>query len=222
MTPRAECPTEQQIAAFVDGTLAIEERRIIERHVDDCSACFDLVATLAAHAAQPVPAVETSLRERALVTRGRSRAVRWVPAFATVAAAVVVAVWWSAPQQSRPRVNQQSSPSASIPLPDDAVRSLPGEGALVVEAPHDGEQLRGSQIVRWRSVPKATSYEVQVTTVAGDVVLKRQVAGSDHETRIELSPARDNAYFLWVAAYLPEGRRITSNVLRVRWTPSTE
>jgi len=145
-----------------------------------------------------------------------------VPAFATVAAAVVVAVWWNAPQQSRPPVNQQSGPSASIPLPDDAVRSLPGEGALVVEAPHDGEQLRGSQIVRWRSVPKATSYEVQVATVAGDIVLKRQVAGSDHEARIEISPARENAYYLWVAAYLPEGRRITSNVLKVRWTTSTE
>jgi anti-sigma factor RsiW len=222
VTARGECPTEQQIAAFVDGGLALEQRRVLERHVDECSACFDLVATLAAYAAHPVPTVETRLRERALVPRGRSRAVRWAPALATAAAVVVVAVWWNAPQQSIPRVNQQSGPSASLSLPDDAVRSLPGDGALVIVAPHDGEQLRGSQIVRWRSIPKATSYEVQVTTVAGDVVLKRQVAGSDHEARIEISPAGDTAYFVWVAAYLPEGRRITSNVLRVRWTPSTE
>ena len=104
-------------------------------------------------------------------------------------------------------------------MPGDEVRSVPGEGLLVVEAPHNGEQIRGTQIVRWRGVPKATSYEVQVTTVAGDVVLKRQVAASDHEARIEISPPREDTYYLWVVAYLPEGRRITSNVMKVRWAP---
>jgi len=72
------------------------------------------------------------------------------------------------------------------------------------------------QVVRWLGPPEATSYDIQVTTSAGDVVLNRHVAGTEHEARIELPSGSEAINYLWVAAYLPEGRRITSNVVRIR------
>src|SRR5690242_15961780 len=41
------CPGEETIAAYVAGQLPRDERDVIDSHLDACSACQELVATLA-------------------------------------------------------------------------------------------------------------------------------------------------------------------------------
>ena len=40
------CPDEEQIAAYVDGTIEPEAREPLELHLADCDACIALVGLL--------------------------------------------------------------------------------------------------------------------------------------------------------------------------------
>lgn len=42
-----ECPTDEQIATFVDGGLRGDEQRIVEAHLAICGDCRELVAATA-------------------------------------------------------------------------------------------------------------------------------------------------------------------------------
>lgn len=215
MTTRAACPTEQQIAAFVDGALATEERQSIQRHVEDCPACFDLVSTLAVQATQPLPLVDAGLRQAAVRKTAAPGIVRrLVPAMSAAAAVLVAAVWWSSLRHST-AIHSSIDVGPPASAQRDQTRSTADVG-ITVEEPRDGGEIHGAQVIRWRGVPNASSYEVQVTTAAGDVVLKRQVAGTVHDIRIEIPARGSETCYLWVAAYLSEGRRVTSNVIKVR------
>jgi anti-sigma factor RsiW len=223
VTTSTACPSEQQIAAFVDGVLAGDERDALQRHLDECPACFDLVATLAVHADADAarPAVDPRLRD-AVVRKQQTpskTALRLLPGLSAAAAILLAAVWWIGPDGSRPAPSQPTAPAASDANPRATTRSADTEGPVTVQEPRDGAEIQGAQIVRWLGPPDATFYEIQITTIAGDVVLNRRVAGTEHEVRIELPPGGDPIHYLWVAAYLPEGRRITSNVVKLRLSP---
>jgi len=87
---------------------------------------------------------------------------------------------------------------------------------LIVEAPRDGQRLAPGFDVRWQGPASAVFYEVQLTTADGDLLWSAQVQGPTTHTAVPtiLSPTQHS--YLWVTAHLPEGRRLTSNVIRVR------
>ena len=215
MTTPGPCPTEQQIAALVDGALAGIEQRAVVRHVERCEACFDLVATLGAQVSKPLPSVDAALREAALRAAAPPRNIRrLLPAISAAAAVLVAVVWWRTPVQI-PQPAQAAPTATTAPVRPDGTRSSGSVGLVVVEEPREGETIDGQPLVRWQGPQDATSYEVQLTTAAGDVVLKHQVQASQHELRLQVPGHQGEACYLWVAAYLPEGRRIASNVVKV-------
>ena len=62
----------------------------------------------------------------------------------------------------------------------------------------------------------AVSFEIQVTTPEGDLLWSRHVAGSARSVTIDAALPDGAACYLWVAAYLPGGRRVPSDVVKVR------
>jgi anti-sigma factor RsiW len=221
VTTPGPCPPARQIAAFVDGTLDPSERAAVARHVDECVACFDLVATLGNQASRRPPAVNTALRNAALAARQQPPVVRrLLPTAAAVAALLVAVVWWGSPRQPG-RSDEGPGPQVTSPSdPESLSRSSSSGAVVVVQEPQEGDAVNGGQLVRWDGPAEAASYEVQVATTAGDVVFRRQVEGTVHQVRLDPSPKQAGTYYLWVAAYLPEGRRLTSNVVRVRVPPA--
>lgn len=213
MTTPGPCPSAQQIAAFVEGSLSPTERETISRHVDGCAACFDLLATVGVQTAKPLPPVDDALRGAAIAPEAPGRRLRRIlPGLSAAAAILVAVVWWKVPYHETP--SSQPAP-AEVPAPASATRSDGAGPILSVDDPRDGDTIDGQPLVRWQGPRDAASYEVLLTTVDGDVVLRRQVQGAEHQLRLEVPGHRGELCYLWVSAYLPEGRRLTSNVVKV-------
>lgn len=211
MTTAGPCPSEQQIAAFADGSLPPAEREALGKHVDQCEACFDLLATIAVQATVPPPPVGDGLRAAAIGAQARPRGMRgFLPALSAAAAILVAVVWWRTPTEVSP------APQAGTAAPAvETARSTGTKSGVVVEEPRDGDNVEGQPLVRWQGPREAVSYEVLLTTVSGDVILKRQVQGAERQVRLDVPGHQGEVCYLWIAAYLPEGRRLSSNVVKV-------
>jgi hypothetical protein len=90
-TTLGPCPTDEELAAFLDGTLTKAERERITAHLVECESCYEIFAG-AVHFQQDAPATE---QERTVVpfpsNKDGGRPIRrrwWIPA----AAAAVLAV----------------------------------------------------------------------------------------------------------------------------------
>jgi anti-sigma factor RsiW len=218
VTADVACPPEQQIAAFLDGALPPDERARLQRHIDGCASCFDLIATLSAQEAQELPDVDPALQR--VVVR-RKEAARWipraVPALGVAAAVLLAVVWWRQPERlAAPR---PAAPGVTI-AGDDTTRSV-ATTAVTVEQPRDGDTVDGRTEVRWSTrAVDAVAFDVVVTTPAGDVLWRGRLSGTARSARVGASlpaslPAGQPCY-LWVAADLPDGRSLTSNIVNVR------
>ncbi len=209
------CPSEQQIAAFVDGTLSTANRYQVQQHLDTCSACFDVAATVASLGGHAPPVVDPALRAAVSASPRSPWMMRALPAMSAAAVFLVAIAWWNAPSQPGPSVTPPPAQIAPSRRPADAVRSNGTEAVIRLEQPRDGEVVTGRPELRWSGPADATSYEVQVTTAAGDVLWKRQVEGAQHLLRLDTELPAGRRCHIWVAAYLAEGRRVTSNVVSV-------
>jgi hypothetical protein len=122
----------------------------------------------------------------------------------------VTLVWWRTPAQ----VSPAPEPGAAAPAVETARSTGTGSG-VVVDEPRDGDTVEGQPLVRWQGPREAASYEVQLTTVSGDVILKRQVQGAERQVRLDVPGHQGEVCYLWISAYLSEGRRVSSNVVKV-------
>jgi hypothetical protein len=91
-TPTAlgPCPTDEELAAFLDGTLTKAERARVTAHLADCESCYEIFAG-SVHFLLDSPSVEAGGQVLPFVSKregGGGGIRRWLPA---AAAAVVVA-----------------------------------------------------------------------------------------------------------------------------------
>jgi hypothetical protein len=138
-----------------------------------------------------------------------------LPAISAAAAVLVAVVWWRTPARIDSQAPEPAAAATATPAGSDGTRSSAGDGLVIVEQPREGDTIDDRPLVRWRGPGDATSYELQLATAAGDVLLKQQVQAGQREVRLEVAGHQGEVCYLWVAAYLPEGRRIASNVVKV-------
>jgi anti-sigma factor RsiW len=203
------CPDDQTLAAFVDGQLTESSRDETAVHLDTCAVCFDRVAAIAHAAGASVFVPPELVRTVTAPSRGLPGWRTWLPAGA-VAAGLLLAV----------AVSRPSSPvmtPAGPPTPAEPVRSR-GAAVLtpVVEVPRDDEPLEAGFQVRWRSPESAVFSEVKLTTAGGDVLWSTEVQGAVSQLEVPVAPRANGIAYLWVTAHLPEGRKVSSNVVRIR------
>jgi hypothetical protein len=96
------CPSDETIAAFVDGVLSDAERADVERHVATCDRCFELLAELGCQLteldaeAEPAPsslAASPAVIRPIVTPKPRAHVWRWGMGLAAAASLAVVAVW---------------------------------------------------------------------------------------------------------------------------------
>lgn len=205
------CLDDQHLAAFVDGLLAGDERAEAARHVDGCSACLDRVAALAALADGAPRAVPAELLARA--TRPAPSWLRSAVPYGAVAASLLLAVALWSPHASTPA----GPPAPASPAPADVRGRTSGPAAgVVVETPKDDDRLPPGFDVRWQGPGGVVFYEIQLTTSGGDLLWSGRVEGTERRVAIPAALPDGAPSYLWVTAHLPEGRRVSSSVIRVR------
>ena len=230
------CPDESVLAAFADGQMGDSER--VESHLADCNHCRQQVAFLV-HRPEPVGEVDVPAkllaRAEALGARGRARAVspawRWATAAAVTACLVLVITLRMreqelgvAPAPPAAPVVDSTPPEAASPTLQDQANPLRGQRSVRGEEaglslptllqPLDSTQISGELRFRWRPVNGSLFYEIRVTTAAGDPVWQSErihLTAGQLPTSIRLTAGEK--YFVWVVAYLPEGKTVRSSAV---------
>jgi len=207
------CPSDTELASYVEQRVSADERARIESHLADCDACLDQVACLARLPDMaPVPAVSPALLSRAERLGATARrgwpapVLRWGSLAA--AACLIVAVGLhlrqasgpvvrDAPGDAAPAVPQGPSPQPSVALPAPAARSpaapppaavrrsSAARTAVSLISPRENATLPAQNAVFvWQAVSGALYYELQVVTGDGTVVW--QVQADPDATRVRL------------------------------------
>lgn len=223
--PADRCLSEVEVAGFVAGGPGGRSRKRIEGHLAACNRCLGMAATLLRLEDQPVPLVPPDLRRQALdlvATRRRARPrlpLQWrvaLPAAASLILVVGMFLW----RQDTARVDRPSAEAASAQEVGAVRRGVGAPDDLRILAPAEGAVVEPERVdLLWTAASQGLFYEVQVVSDEGDLVWQ----GRTEETRLRL-PAEsrlgsDREYFLWVRAYLPDGKTVRSPAVGFRVVP---
>ena len=232
--PGWRCPSEEQLAAYAENRLTEQGRSHIEAHVSKCAHCLGQVAFLLKVEETPAPEVPPDLLRRVqqpAIELPRSRVIwRWAPVGAVAAClAIAVSIAMRQPQDTRPqpptpaapaasaqpssgqRLTAQARPEGQLPgTPERQTRNanpLPAVPWLIT--PRAGAVVdRTAFELRWKDVPRALFYEVRIATSDGSLVWKARVEQTSLRLPEDIQLQPRQPYFVWVRAYLPEGKVI--------------
>ena len=223
-----KCPSDTRVVAYLEQRLKAEERARFEDHLSDCDFCLDVIGGLVRQQRtleQPEAPAGLVAKAGALPVKTWWRVSRpWilVPALAALVVAVVVllgplqhgrtaaSIFVPSVEKSRPPVALLKNPSQ--PSEEQYVRKLatPVETVEVLEPQSESVVLRDRLRFRWRAVGNAAAYEVRVVNAEGDLLWQ----GQDSKAAAQLPPdfpVPPGAYFVWVRAFLNDGRTIKSD-----------
>jgi hypothetical protein len=217
---RLKCPGDDVLAGYLDGALDNAARTRIELHLADCTPCRSLIGDVAMMQRSDDMPLPLGLKQRAVAsTAPRPKRTRWIliPAAAAGFACLLIAtVLLREPKNEVGPIS--TSPGAAvvaksdIPLPvgqatPNVVRKgLPLEALPILIAPREGSVIElDKPVFRWKPVSRARYYEIHVVTSEGEPVWQGQ------SNRIGGNLARgatlkNGTYFVWVSAYLVDGR----------------
>ena len=226
---RLKCPGNHILAGYLDGGLDEAATRRIESHLADCAACRGLVGdvvTMQRLEATPLP---LGLKRRAIASTAPSRTVpRWVLIPATAAGltvALIVVVLIRGPRNEislisrspvAPVVAKSETPTEPGGAAPNIVRkSAPSESLPALIFPGDGRVVRPSELIlKWKVVPHARYYEIHVVTSEGDPVWQNDSERTDAKLSPDIT-LKDGTYFVWITAYLDDGRVQKSTPVRL-------
>lgn len=127
---QAECPTNEELGAYLSGRMRLEDRHRVEAHLLICQGCLHEVAVLSdpqmfqRSSASPVPDAAALAQFRRMVVAARRRRVMLRPVFAwglRAAAAVLLGVMtlgqmWTSPTLEEPVAVVSSGVSELTPI----------------------------------------------------------------------------------------------------------
>lgn len=234
------CPDEATLAAYVDHTLQEPAGKKVEAHLAGCDFCLGQVALLAqledAKAPEEVPAALLA-RARELASRPAPASlwpvVRWgAVAAATASLALVVTLRVRQPE-TVPAVPVPSAPSRtevtpSLPAPPPVaaapsrVRNGQAQPILpeLIFPRAEGAISREGLEFRWKEITQALFYEVRVVSEHGDLIWEGRATGTSLRPPAEVSLEAGQKYYVWVRAYLPEGKSLQSRAVAFRVGPN--
>jgi len=230
------CPDDAVLAAYADTFLDETGRQRVENHLAECDFCLEQVAFLARAQGTETPTdVPRALLARAQELGGSRHGTQWalVPrwglvATATASLALAAGLWLGQPESVHspstslgpPPVETVSPPAAgtsasAAPVPPPAVRNrarpaalpavvFPQEGAVI---PPDGAEFR------WQEVDRSLFYEIRLVTANGSLLWEQRVEATHARLPADLRLAAGQKYFVWIRAYLQEGKTLKSSTV---------
>lgn len=218
---RLKCPGDDVLAGYLDGALDNAARTRIELHLADCTPCRSLIGDVAmmqrSDDDMPLP---LGLKQRAVASTAPSpKRTRWILIPAAAAGftfLLIVTVLLREPKNDVGPIS--TSPGAAvvaksdIPLPvgqvtPNVVRKGPSLEALpILIAPREGSVIElDKPVFKWKPVSRARYYEIHVVTSEGEPVWQGQsnrIGGN----LVAGTTLKNGTYFVWVSAYLVDGR----------------
>lgn len=230
LSRRWNCPGDPMIAAYTDGSLGQLKKSWVEFHLAGCPRCRLFVAEVIKSQREtdlPLPPLE--LKWKALSVAERKPAPqRWVWAPAGVLAAIALLAVFSV-MLRKPEPLIVASPLApSAPLiakaeptatHNTSVRGIERKLASVellpsVILPQADSVIRRERLeFGWKPMPHSRYYEVRIVTSDGDLVWEGQTEKSDLQPPSDVA-MRDGSYFVWITAYLADGRVAKSSPVK--------
>jgi hypothetical protein len=221
-----KCPSDEMIASYLDAAVDSSSRSRLESHLADCEYCRALVAELAK--VQPddeMPSLPQGLLQRAVaLVPPRSTPLRWLwaPAWVMVGTAILLITVVVLRSPEPLRIPSMSGPAAPVIAKSEPVPTLhaPVRGmvrkppsadlVLSVVSPQPGSIVARERLkFEWKSVPHSRYYQVHVATSEGDPVWEGQSEGSTLRPPDDIA-FNDGPYFVWITAYLEDGREAKS------------
>jgi hypothetical protein len=230
LTRRWTCPDDHTIAAYVDNALPQNQEARAESHLSHCERCRAIVADivkLQRKAELPVPPFELT-RTSVQFARAASARSRWIwaPAAATALVVLIAVIVSLIREPQKLLVSSPPTPSAPMvakaePLisrnapPREILRKpILSEALPVILFPRpDSSVERGQLEFNWTPVSRSRYYEISVVTSDGDLLWEGQTEKSVFHlpSHVVLKPG---AYFVWITAYLADGRLEKSSPVR--------
>ena len=146
----------------------------------------------------------------------------WAPAAMMTATAFLIftAIVLRSPEQliipspSAPPgpVIAKSEPAPTLSAPAHEVVRKPSSADLlpIVVSPHRGSIVARERLeFQWKTVPHSRYYEIHVVTSEGDLVWEGQSVESVLQPPADVTLI-DGSYFVWITAYLENGREAKS------------
>jgi hypothetical protein len=228
------CLDEEELAAYVEQRVAGREQERVESHLAACRDCRDQVGFLTRaeeeQALAPVPAGWLA-GARGLDRPGAKGWMwtwSWGAAATAVACLLVAGALWLRPQpETAPSVSgARPTPSPQVvaqaetkPLPPAQPAPMVRNQARAAAAPEvifpkpHAIVAREGLAFRWKEVKGALSYEVRLVNAEGDVLWEQRVQGQSTKPTPTLALQPGETCFLWVGAYLPDGRTVRSKAI---------
>jgi hypothetical protein len=225
------CPGDHTVAAYADGVLGKYRRSWIEFHLSRCERCRMVVAdTLKARREFDPPFTPAHLlqKARALAVRRPVHRLRlWAPAGALAGIALLVAITTVArhnpePTIARPAVapdapkvaRSEPPPTRPEAVPDVVRNRQIPANVLTLFSPQSGGVISSDRLqFRWKSIPRARTYEVRIVKLDGDLVWQNETHESALQVPSEVA-LQEGAYFVWITASLDSGQLVKSAPVR--------
>ena len=225
-----KCPSDEMIASYLDAAVDSTTRGRLQSHFADCEYCRALVAELVkVQRDREMPSLPPGLMQRAVaLVPSKSTRMHWLWAPAAAMAGtvflVITAVVLRSPEQliipspSTPAAPSiaKSEPAPTLSAPTHEVVRKPSSADLMpsVVSPHRGSIVaREGLEFQWKTVPHSRYYEIHVVTSEGDLVWEGQSEGSAMQPPADVK-LNNGSYFVWITAYLQNGREAKSTPVR--------
>lgn len=206
-----KCPTDQQLAEYVDQQSIGEERHVIEQHLVDCDRCLRQVGFLVRSIGVETSQVPEGLLQRARQlgsTKQNSSVFPWGWAtLATGALAGVLVIFTVANRPARHRdttgargssaaSSQPATPAIAAPTAEaPAVRGTETSTSQMLLFPQPGQTVRSDDLFRWNVIPGAVSYELQVLEDTGDVIWEMKTRSTSTKLPREIHLQKGRTYY---------------------------
>ena len=231
------CPTDSQIAGYLEHGLEQKEKSRFEAHLADCEFCLSAVGSLVRQQRLPVTVeLPVHLHQKAIdivpVKAGWRVPWKWLLVPALAGLIIMVFIRHRSPQ---PETLMSSAPIATVGA-NQSPKSIPRVPPQIPEKQYvrksatrradlqllepGPNSVRRMQAVRFRWTPIANAiyYEVRMVNSEGNVMWRGQESTPTAQLppNLSLQPAK---YFVWVTAYLNDGRTVESDA-RAFWIRS--
>ena len=218
-TPGWSCPKAEVIAAYLDGTLDDVTRVQLESHQSNCERCRTVIGdVIRIQRETHIPAPSALVHRAIALVPPTSRQPRWI--FAPVAAAggvaciVITALLLRTPEHLALPI--PPTPAAPIvakagPWPKVSTKETARKPTVtqllptVISPREDSVLSRRSVAFRWKTVPQARFYQVQVVTSEGEPVWEGRSTGANLPLPADLV-LQDGKYFVWISVMMENGR----------------
>lgn len=214
-----ECPDEHDLAAIVEGTLAVEARERIKTHLADCDYCISRIGELVRLGTddelKPPPDLVLARARRLVAGDRRPSLLQRVSLKQWAAAAVVVlAVAMVLQQPWAPPVEDDALPESApgtVDVPSTVRRVDPDAMRPQITAPLPGSAIKLADAeLSWTPISDSVYYEVFILSDSGDVLWQQQITGTSLALRDVPALEPGLEYFARIDAYLAEARRVSS------------